>query len=137
MPQHSRRPPSPPAPEFYIADPQPPEAPEPETAPGGGQAALGLRPPALANDAAPRKSAAPGTRREPAAENREPTARGWHRSEPWAVVMLASLAIMLAAVYVPHSAKRGLIALAGVVGLVGIVMLARKGLFDEPSPHDE
>lgn len=126
MPQHSRRPPSPPAPEFYIADPQPPEAPGPETAPGG-QAAPGPRPSALGQ----------GTRRAPRAESREPTARGWHRSEPWAVAMLASLAIMLAAVYVPHAAKRVLIALAAVVGLVGIVMLARKGLFDEPSPHDE
>ena len=121
MPLHSRRPPTPPAPEFYIAGPQPPETAELETAPSE-QAALGSRPSALGEA---------GSRREPRAEGRELVA-AWHQSEPWAVVMLVSFAIMLVAIYVPGTVKLVLIGVSAVTALAGIVMLVRQGVFDEP-----
>ena len=119
MPQHTRRPPAPPAPEFYIADPQPPRA----------------------TDASPEVPAAPG---EPAPvrerQLREPVrderAGGWHQSEPWAVAMLVSFALMLVAVYVPGTVRLVLIGLSALAALAGIVMLVRRGLFDEPTTDE-
>lgn len=121
MPQHTRRPPAPPAPEFYVADPQPPRAPDAAEAPAGPPTP---RQPAPGPESEPRK---PAASRAPAGD--EPAA-GWHQSEPWAVVMLASFALMLAAVYVPGTVKLVLVGLSAVAAVVGIVMLIRRGVFD-------
>ena len=130
MPQHSRRPPAPPAPEFYIADPPPP----PRAARADDDS-----PQILADERGsdgptrvdPRESAA-STRRAPSAESREPSARGWHQSESWAIVMLVSFAIMLVAIYVPGRIKLALIGLSVLTAIAGVVMLGRRGLFDPP-----
>ena len=128
MPQHTRRPPAPPAPEFYITDPPPRE----QTTLGKNESTVDGRRSSVDGE---------GRHREPITVNREPSTRpspraeGWHQSEPWAVVMLVSFAIMLLAIYVPGRARFVLIGVSALTSVAGIVMLGRQGLFDPP--HDD
>ena len=128
MALHSRRPPTPPAPEFYISGPRPPET--AETPARTPSELVEPREPAPERPSIgePRKSAP-----RPARTGADP---GWHQSEPWAVVMLVSFAIMLAAIYVPGTVKLVLVGLSAITAIAGIVLLVRRGVFDHPATDD-
>lgn len=130
MPMHSRRPPTPPAPAFRIAEPHAPGTPPDESA----AEPLPPAPPPRAREAEP---PAPAARPAPDPRDaRDAAAPPWRRSEAWAAVMLASFAVMLGAIVVPGLFKLVLIGLSALLGVAGVVMLARRGVFDHPSSHD-
>ena len=60
----------------------------------------------------------------------------WYRSEPWLAVELSAFVPLLVAIAFPGRFQIALLALAGLLVVLGLVMLVRQGPFTPRRPTD-
>ena len=60
----------------------------------------------------------------------------WYRSEPWLAVELSAFVPLLVAIALPGRFQLALLVLAGLLVVLGLVMLVRQGPFTPRRPTD-
>ena len=88
-----------------------------------------IEPAPRAPDPAPPAATARPPERPSTTENAEP--RAWYRREPWAAVTLSAFVPIVAAFALPEGVRVALLALSALLLVLGVVLLARQGLFRE------